>query len=136
MRSLTPGEVWEFFDSKPGWAALSSVGSDGYPHTVAIGYFRLDEVLYCGCRDNTRKIHNIDSNPRVSLLLENGRANPGVLKGVMFQGDAMVIRDREGLLAIKSDLARRRGEPPPESVGEGVAYIRLVVARTTSWTNQ
>lgn len=136
MRSLTPAEIWDFFDSKPGWAALSSVGPDGYPHTVAIGYFRLDEVLYCGCRDHTRKIRNIEANPKVSLLLENGRANPKVLTGVMFQGDATVIRDREELLFIKGELARRRGEPPPETIGDGVAYIRIVPVKTTSWTNQ
>ena len=69
MERMTSEEIWEFCDSKPGWAALTSVDADGFPHTVAIGYFRLGEVLYCGCRAGTHKCRNIAANPKISLML-------------------------------------------------------------------
>ena len=40
-RNLTIQEAHEFLDSKPGWIALTTIGPDGYPHTVPLGYFRL-----------------------------------------------------------------------------------------------
>ena len=69
-RNLTIQESHEFLDSKPGWIALTTIGPDGYPHTVPLGYFRLGEDIVMGVRGNTRKLKNIQDNPNVSLLLE------------------------------------------------------------------
>jgi pimeloyl-ACP methyl ester carboxylesterase len=69
-RNLTIQESHEFLDSKPGWIALTTIGPDGYPHTVPLGYFRLGEDIVMGVRGNTRKLKNIQDNPKVSLLLE------------------------------------------------------------------
>ena len=69
---LTPEEVNEFLDSRPGWITFTSVGSDGYPHSVPIGYFRVDDAVYIGCRDRTQKVLNAQRNPKVSLSLESG----------------------------------------------------------------
>lgn len=128
MQPLTDEEIWQLVDSKPGWAALTTIEPDGYPHTVAIGYFRLGEKLYCGCRAGTRKCRNLQANSRASLMLEG---EP--LRGVLFQGEGRVIEDPEELLGIKRQLAEKRGEPAPESVSAGIAYIELVPARVRSW---
>ncbi|MFN8612409.1 MAG: pyridoxamine 5'-phosphate oxidase family protein [Vulcanimicrobiota bacterium] len=132
MESLSSGEIWDFFDSTPGWAALTTLDEDGYPHTVAIGYFRLGEVLYCGCRAGTRKCRNLAANPKASLMLDNGRGGQG-LKGVMFQGEGRVIEDPVELLEIKSRLADVRGEPRPDRVAAGIAYLELKPVRIRSW---
>ena len=71
-RNLTLQESHEFLDSKPGWIALTTIGPDGYPHTVPLGYFRLGVDIVMGVRGNTRKLKNIQDNPKVSLLLESG----------------------------------------------------------------
>ena len=134
MKKLTEAEVWEFFDSKPGWAALTTQGPDGYPHSVAIGYFRLGSTIYCGCRPDTQKTRNIQRNPKVSLLLESQRSQPPPLRGVMFQGDARVIVEPAELLAVKRQLAVQKGESEPTEVGPGVAYIAIQVARIRSWS--
>lgn len=125
---MTREEVWEFCDSKPGWAALTSVDADGFPHTVAIGYFRLDEILYCGCWAGTHKCRNILANPKISLML----AGPEV-RGVVFQGLGRVIEDANELLEIKSRLARLRGDKLPGSVTPGIAYVELRPQRIRSW---
>ena len=88
-RNLTIQESHEFLDSKPGWIALTTIGPDGYPHTVPLGYFRLGEDIVMGVRGNTRKLKNIQDNSKVSLLLESGKSR-GDIKGLMVQGTATV----------------------------------------------
>lgn len=119
-------------DSKPGWAALTTLDSDGLPHTVAIGYFRLGEVLYAGCRAGTHKCRNLQANPRCSLMLERGKQR-GELRGVLFQGQGRVIEDPQELLSLKKRLSQQRGEAEPDRVAEGIAYIEIVPQRIRSW---
>jgi nitroimidazol reductase NimA-like FMN-containing flavoprotein (pyridoxamine 5'-phosphate oxidase superfamily) len=71
-RKLTKQEAHEFLDSRPGWIMLSTIDPDGYPHTVPLGYFRLGDDILMGVRPETRKVRNIQQNPRVSLLIETG----------------------------------------------------------------
>lgn len=129
MEKMTTQEIWDFCDSKPGWAALTSLDADGFPHTVAIGYFRLEGTLYCGCRAGTHKCRNIEANPKISLMLDHREE----VRGVVFQGLGRVIEDATELLEIKSRLADVRGEERPTSVASGIAYIELRPERIRSW---
>ena len=79
---MSEDEVLAYIDSKPGWAMLSTIGYDGYPHTVPVGYFRVNHKIYMGCRDKTQKVVNIERNPRVSISLESG-TTMRELKGVL-----------------------------------------------------
>ncbi len=128
---MSAEEIWEFCDAKPGWAALTSIDETGFPHTVAIGYFRLGEVLYCGCRAGTAKCRNIAANPNISLMLAAPARDQ--VQGVMFQGLGRVIEDPEELLKIKTQLAHTRGEEPPTSVAPGIAYVELKPEKIRSW---
>ena len=132
MQSLSTEAIWEFCDQRPGWAALTTLDKDGFPHTVAIGYFRLGEVLYCGCRAGTHKCRNLQANPKVSLMLESGRGAAALI-GVMFQGLGRVIEDPSELLELKRQLAEKRGEPPPTEVAAGIAYLEIRPLRIRSW---
>ena len=131
MERMSSQEVWEFCDSKPGWASLTSIDPEGFPHTVAIGYFRLGEVLYCGCRAGTLKCRNISANPKISLMVAAPARDE--VRGVLFQGLGRVIEDPEELLQIKTQLAHSRGEEPPASVAPGIAYVELRPERVRSW---
>jgi len=114
---LTKDEVNAFLDSKPGWIALTTIGKDGYPHTVPIGYFRLGEEIYLGCRAGTQKLKNIARDPRVSLLVESGKGM-GDIKAVMIQGDATVYTAPADLLRLAREAARLRGTPDAELPAE------------------
>ena len=76
-----------FLDSRPGWIILSSIGADGFPHSVPLGYFRDGDRIYCGVRDGTQKLRNIEANPKVSLVVESGSTMADI-KGAMVQGIA------------------------------------------------
>ena len=109
-RRMSLQEVHEFLDSKPGWIVLTSIGADGYPHSVPLGYFRLDDDIVMGVRTGTRKLENIRNNPKVSLLLETGASRQDI-KGVMIQGTATVHLAPEETLHYAREAARRRGVP-------------------------
>ena len=134
-RQLTRQEAHEFLDSKPGWITLSTIGPDGFPHTVPLGYFRLGDEILMGVRSRTRKLSNIRRNPKVSLLLESGKSRKDI-KGLMIQGMATVLTDPQETLHYAREAAKLRGvsdtelptEPRPDA-----AYIRVVPQRFRSW---
>lgn len=132
---MTPEEVDAFIDSRPGWIMLTTIGRDGYPHTVPIGYFRMGEDIYIGCRRNTQKLKNIERNPKVSLLLEAGNSMQ-TIKGVMLQGDARVLTAPEDVLPLLRESSRRRGVPEadlPTEVQPTTAYIHVRRRKVISW---
>lgn len=132
---MTPQEVQAFLDAKPSWIILSTIGRHGFPHSVPLGYFRLGDDIYLGCRANTQKTKNIDRNPKVSLVLETGGTMQDI-KGVMIQGHATVYTDTENVLRLRREAARLRGVPDdalPQDISEGIAYIKVEPRRVISW---
>lgn len=134
-RKLSAEEVAAYLDSRPGWAVLSTIDSDGFPHSVPLGYFRLDRDVILGVRDGTRKVANIESNPNVSVMVEDGSTMADI-RGVMIQGRARVVRESGEALELARAGARARGVPEsewPTSPRPGATYIRVTPVRTLSW---
>ena len=134
-RKMTIQEAHGFLDSKPGWIALTTIDPDGYPHTVPLGYFRLDNDIVMGVRGNTHKLRNIQENPKVSLLLESGNSMQDI-KGLMVQGTATVHSSPDEALRFAREAARLRGVPEqdlPTEPREGAAYIKVSPSRFRSW---
>jgi nitroimidazol reductase NimA-like FMN-containing flavoprotein (pyridoxamine 5'-phosphate oxidase superfamily) len=132
---MTDLEVKAFLDTKPGWIVLSTIGRQGYPHSVPLGYFRLGDDIYIGCRAGTQKVKNIERNPKVSLVLESGSTRPE-LKGVLIQGHATVHTAPETVLRLSREAARLRGvaeDALPREPRPGVAYIQVEPRRIISW---
>ena len=134
-RKLSDEEVEAYLDSRPGWAVLSTIDEDGFPHSVPLGYFRLDRDIIMGVRDGTRKVANVERNPNVSILLEDGSTMADI-RGVMLQGRARIVRESSEALQLAREGARARGVPEsewPTAPRPGAAYIRLTPVRTVSW---
>ena len=132
---MSKEEVDAFLDSKPGWMMLTSQGRDGYPHTVPIGYFRDGDRIFMGCRDNTQKVKNIERNPKVSLVIEDGKTMSD-LRGILFRGDASVVREDEERLKISRLAAKKRGAPEdewPTTASAGAVFIKVDSPKVTSW---
>lgn len=132
---MTQDEVNAFLDSRPGWIALTTIGKDGFPHTVPIGYFRVGGDIYIGCRSGTQKLKNIERNPKVSVMLESGSTMEDI-KGVCIQGDADVILDPQQQLPLLRESMRRRGTPAdqlPTEARPGAAYIHISPKKVISW---
>jgi nitroimidazol reductase NimA-like FMN-containing flavoprotein (pyridoxamine 5'-phosphate oxidase superfamily) len=133
--TVTKEEAYEFLDSHPGWLILSTVGKDGYPHSVPLGYFRMGDEIYVGARSRTQRAKNVERNPRVSALVESGRTMQDI-KGLLIQGDADVISRPEEVLPLMRESARHRGTPEeqlPTEPRPGVTYIRVRPRRFIPW---
>lgn len=134
-RKLSDDEIEEFLDSRPGWAVLTTVDKDGFPHSVPLGYFRLGRDIVMGVRDGTRKVANVERDPKVSVMLEAGSSMADI-RGVMLQGHARIVRDHDEALELAREGARARGVPEsdwPTAPRPGAAYIRMTPVRTVSW---
>lgn len=124
-----------FLDSRPGWIVLSTLDADGFPHSVPLGYFRHGEEVVCGVRDGTRKVRNVERDPRVSLLVESGSTMADI-RGAMVQGHARIVRKPEEALLYARAGAAARGVPEAEWPTEprpGAAYIVVTPVRRISW---
>lgn len=134
-RKLSDEQVEAYLDSRPGWAVLSTIDKDGFPHSVPLGYFRLGRDIVMGVRDGTRKVANVENNPNVSILLEDGSSMADI-RGVMLQGHARIVRESSEALELARAGARARGVPEsdwPTEPRPGAVYIRMTPVRTLSW---
>ena len=132
---MTQEEVFAFLDDGPRWAVLSTVGKDGFPHAVPLGYFRVGDEVALSMRGQ-RKV-NVARNPKVSLLVEDGETTAN-LRGLLIRGEATLVEDAEGVLELTREGARRRGTPEDQLSTEhrpGAAYARIPLARFASWDN-
>lgn len=134
-RKLSTEEIEAYLDSRPCWAILSTIDKDGFPHSVPLGYFRLGSDVVMGVRDGTRKVANVENNPNVSILLEDGSTMADI-RGVMLQGHARIVREPREALQLAREGARARGVPEsewPTAARPGAAYIRMTPVRILSW---
>ena len=132
---LSRDELHAFLDAKPGWIVLSTIGADGFPHSVPLGYFRLGDDVYMGCRAGTQKVKNIERNPKVSLTLESGSTMADI-KGAMIQGHATLCHEPDEVLRLMREAARQRGaseDQLPQAPRPGAVYIRVAPHRVISW---
>ncbi len=137
MAKMTRDEAHAFLDSRPGWIALTTISANGYPHTVPIGYFRHGDEVVIGCRAGTQKLKNIERNPRVSLLIEDGQTMKE-LRGLVIQGDARTTTEPAEMLELARAAARSRGVAEndlPTEPRPGAAYIRVTPRKYISWDN-
>jgi nitroimidazol reductase NimA-like FMN-containing flavoprotein (pyridoxamine 5'-phosphate oxidase superfamily) len=132
---LTIEEAHAYLDSRPGWITLTTIGLNGMPHTIPIGYFRVGDDVCIGCRAGTQKLKNIERNPNVSLLVQSGSSMQDI-KGLMIQGRATVFTEPDDLLRLGREAARWRGVPEeqwPTEARPGAAYIRVTPVKLISW---
>ena len=133
MPEMTRDEIYAWLDDGPQWIRMATVGRDGYPHVVPIGYFRLGDEIVVPIRGQ-REV-NVRRNPKVSLVLDAGTSRSD-LKGVVIQGDATVVDDPAERLELTRAGARARGvaeaELPTESRA-GRTFARVRPTKIASW---
>ena len=133
--SIEDPEIAEYLDGRSEWAVLTTLDADGYPHSVALGYYRIGDVVYVGTPAGTRKVRNAEANPRASLMVAGSKAS-GDWSGVLVQGDLEIVRDAAERLAIEREGRRQRGVPEdelPDAPREGEVVLRLRPRRTITW---
>jgi PPOX class probable F420-dependent enzyme len=86
---------------------VASIGPDGSPHLSTLFYIvRDDGSIAFWTYGRSQKIRNLERDPRVSALVEDG-VDYFELRGVSISGTAEIVRDYDGIYEIGSAVATR-----------------------------
>jgi nitroimidazol reductase NimA-like FMN-containing flavoprotein (pyridoxamine 5'-phosphate oxidase superfamily) len=86
------------FRGDHGRAVLTTLRADGRPVPLPVWYVAIDGALYFQTPPRSRKIGNIEGDPRVAVLIDDGH-HWAQLRGVLIQGQAELVTD--GLLRAR-----------------------------------
>jgi PPOX class probable F420-dependent enzyme len=81
------------FISDHGTAVLTTLRADGRPVPLPVWYVAFDGALYFQTPLRSRKVGNIERDPRVAVLLDDGERWEH-LRGVLIQGTAERVTDK------------------------------------------
>lgn len=85
---------------------VASIGPDGAPHLSTLYYVLRDGLIAFWTYGRSQKIVNLERDPRVSALVEDG-TDYFELRGASITGRAEIVRDRDRILEIGSAVATR-----------------------------
>ena len=93
---------------------LVTNGPNGYPHAVAMFYSIDDDMtVKFATYGSSQKVKNAERDPRVTLLVETGRAY-SELRGVMIEGDAVITTDLDETVETMVQANASTGSPLPD----------------------
>ncbi len=89
-------------------ARVTTIGPDGYPHTVPVWYMLDGDDIVIATVRGARKIRNVEQNPKgaVSIGGDVKGAHDAYHRAYLFQGDFEVVHDPDGYTWLRR-IARR-----------------------------
>ena len=97
---------------------VASNGPDGVPHLTTLFYIVRDDRIAFWTYARSQKIRNLERDPRVSALVEDG-PDYFELRGISITGRAEIVRDYDGIFSIGSEVATRMvGAESFEALGD------------------
>ncbi len=128
-----------------GWTLqIASIGPNGWPHLIAMWYAVIDGLIHFTTFTKSQKILNLQRDPRVTCMLEQGDKYEE-LQGLVIEGEAEVISDDPDLTlrVLQHTGAKYRGSPidaPLDADRRRLAAKRAVVRvhpkRVYSWDHR
>jgi PPOX class probable F420-dependent enzyme len=85
---------------------VATVGRDGFPHLAPMWFVVEQGRVVFRSFTKSQKMVNLRRNPKLTVLVEAGTAYDE-LRGVMIQGTAGLVTDRDYVLAVYGKLAAR-----------------------------
>jgi len=120
-------------------AVLGTINPDGSPHTAPVGFAFDGERILIASGSTTRKVHNLQSDPRARVLVMAQAASPGIDDGwVAADGTAELVRGTEALELCRRAVApylTDEGKRGYESVFLPVMDVAIIVTpeRWQTW---
>jgi PPOX class probable F420-dependent enzyme len=142
---MTEAEVRRFLDGAR-TIILNSIGLDGVPHPMPMWFAVEDDgAVVMTTFAKSQKVKNLERDPRVSLLAEDGEQY-AELRGVVLYGRVELLRDTPAVLDILQRVTRKSGgagDAPDEAVREGLRRtaakrvgLRIRPERVVSWDHR
>jgi PPOX class probable F420-dependent enzyme len=131
---FTPEELAAFLEDAP-LARLATHNPDGTIHLVAVYFRYAGGEFLLGTQAMTRKVRNIERDPRVTLLIDN-QSPPW--QGVMVYGTAALdpvdpVAKRASIFERYMDAEDARGFASTLAEQYEPAVIRVTPTRISSW---
>lgn len=139
MIAMTDGERERFLEE--GWTLqVATNGPGGFPHLAAMWYVLRDGLIHFTTFARSQKIVNVRRDPRITAMLETGRAYEE-LRGLVVRGTAELDEDVRATAAVMSLVAQKyRGMPIPAETPEAAlpaaakrVVVRIRPERVYSW---
>jgi PPOX class probable F420-dependent enzyme len=122
---------------------LCSLGKDGLPHPMPMWFGVEDDgAIVMTTFSKSQKVRNLERDPRVSLLIEDGEEY-AKLRGVVMYGKAELSPDRAAVVGVLERVTTRSGAAPAadpaalrQALGATAAKrvaIRIRPERIVSW---
>ena len=105
--TLDEKEMDEFL-TKGHTLIFTTVDKDGYPHSTPLWFIYMDGAIYTRGRSPSQKAKNIERNPRVCALVEDGERWVD-LRAVMVRGRAEVVDDEDMIRTYNERLTEKYG---------------------------
>ncbi len=135
---MSDAEIAEFVATNR-TGTLATVGPDGQPHLTAMWYGVVDGEIWLETKAKSQKAVNLQRDPRVSFLLEDGQTYD-TLRGVSFEGLAEIVDDPDAVFRVGVSVWERYTGPYSDDVKPFVDQmmnkriaVRIVSRRTRSW---
>ncbi len=114
---------------------LNSIGKDGVPHPAPM-WFAIedgdDRSIVMTTFTKSQKIRNLQRDPRVTLLLEDGETYTE-LRGVIFYGKAELAQDVDAVVQILRAITRHGAGGAIDALSEAEqAGLRAQAAKRTA----
>jgi len=107
---------------------LCSLAKDGFPHPMPMWFGLEDDgAVVMTSFMKSQKVRNLEREPRVSLLIEDGEEY-AKLRGVVMYGKAELLRDPEAVLDSLGRVMARNSNAP----GVDPAVMRETLRRTAA----
>lgn len=103
--ALTESEVSEFLDNGRN-LQVATIGRDGYPHLTTLWYVVVDGLIAFRSFRKSQRVANLRRDPRLTVLIEDGDSVVN-LRGVMIQGRARLVDDRDLVLRLYGEVTEK-----------------------------
>lgn len=137
LAPIDPAEREDFILSRKAMH-ISTLDPDGSPHLQTVWFGLIEHQVVFWTQKTFRGAHNLRRDPRIALLWESG-TEYSELRGMTVNGQAELVEDDEGLLAIGQAVIERNYPLPDRPDYREMALsgtrvgIRVVEGSSASW---
>jgi PPOX class probable F420-dependent enzyme len=128
---MTEAELRDFL-AKSQTIIITSINRDGTPHPMPMWYgVEPDGSIVMTTFTKSQKIRNLERDPRVTLLVEDGTAY-AELRGAVIYGKAELIRDPDRIVEILTCVSNKARDNPGEASHDPIGRaVRGTVPKRT-----
>ncbi len=121
---MTEDELASFIEEQKS-LQVSCIGADGWPHLTTLWFSVVDEKIVFETYTRSQKILNLQRNPNITVLLEDGVVYEK-LRGVMIKGKALLDGIPENVERYaKAVMLRNQPEYGEEILSEAAKQMSL-----------